>query len=86
MAPGCPVMIGVGHKQIILIFLLFFFFFPPLSFHVKLEVVGGCGFNKAGEGIQQEGFRSGVLVSKGEGHVKISHWSALAFFGPVPFL
>lgn len=64
----------------------FCFFFPPLSFHVKLEVVGGCGFNKAGEGIQQEGFRSGVLVSKGEGHVKISHWSALAFFGPVPFL
>lgn len=81
MAPGCPVMIGVGHKQIIVNFLL------SLRCHFMLSRKWwGMRFNKAGEGIQQEGVRSAVLVSKGEGHVKISHWSALAFLGPVPFL
>lgn len=63
MAPGCPVMIGVGHKQIILIFLLFF----PLPFHVKVGSGRGCGLIRPGKAFSRKEFGQGSWSQRGRG-------------------
>lgn len=69
MAP-CPVMIGVGHKQILSIFL---HFFPPLSFDVKWEVVregGGFGLIWPGRAFSRKEFGQGSWSQRGRGMSK----------------